>query len=342
MFNSCLRWRRLALPWLVVRVGATLAVLIAILGATLYPFNWLPPRISNAAVYRTAGGIEFRDMGIAYTSIPPSWLPEAIRMHALDIVLDVDAAADQQQIPARILTISQDIHHRNLAMDQESRNLSIRLRAAGRDANGMPPITIQEVFGRPGRVEIRLRIEPEALTIWINGEVRFNQRLLGAALKKWDPSYRLALGNEFSGDQSWLGKVDHALVTVSGTSIDYAIPGALEVPLHYWFTRGRFYFNPLWNTSWTDRLNNILLFAPLGFVLGFLVKGDNLRRNALLILFISCLSTTIEVLQLGLVDRYSSLSDILFNTVGGVLGLAAARWLGRGYKRKFIRHLERT
>ena len=332
---------RLELLWRLIRIAAALAVLIAILGATLYPFNWLPPRISNAAAYQAAGGIEFRDMGIAYTSMPPSWLTDVIRTHALDIMLDVGAAANQQQIPARILTISQDIHHRNLTIDQQTRDLSIRLRTADRDENGMPPITIPGVFGRPGGVEIRLRIEPEALTIWINREVRLNQRLPGAPLKKWNPSYRLALGNEFSGDQSWLGKIDHALVTVGGTSIDYAIPGALEVPLHYWFPRGRFYFNPLWNTSWTDRFNNILLFAPLGFVLGLLVNGDSLLRNAGLTLIISCFSTTIEVLQLGLVGRFSSLSDILFNTVGGVLGLALACWLVREYKRRLFRRFER-
>src|SRR5262249_14999879 len=57
--------------WRLVRIGATASVLIAILGATLSPFDWVPPRAINGASYRATGGLEFRDMGIAYTETPP-------------------------------------------------------------------------------------------------------------------------------------------------------------------------------------------------------------------------------------------------------------------------------
>jgi len=313
--------------WRLVRIGATASVLIAILGATLYPFDWRPPRTSNGATYHEAGGLEFRDMGIAYTSAPPPWLAAAMKSHKLEIALDVDTASDHQQSPARILTLSQDIHHRNLAIDQQSRDLSIRLRTPGRDDNGMAPITIPEVFRRPGWVEIRLRIEPARLMVWINGEVRLNQGLPAAPLKKWNPSYRLALGNEFTGDQAWLGKIRRAVVTADGGSVDYAVPGALEVPARYWFFQRRFNFIPLWQTSWTDRLNNILLFMPLGLVLGLAARRDGWISNCKIVILVSSLSTIIEVLQIALPGRYPSLSDIIFNTFGGMFGLALARLL---------------
>ena len=311
-----------------IGIVAIAAVLIPILVATLYPFEWVPPRTHNAAAYQRGGGLEFPDMGIARTAGPPPWLAEAIKTHKLEIALDVDAVSDHQQSPARILSLSQDIHHRNLTIDQQSRDLSIRLRTPDADESGMPPITIPGVFGQPGWVEIRLRIEPGRLMIWINGEVRINHELPEAPLKTWNSSYQLALGNEFTGDQSWLGKIGRALVTTGGTRVDYAVPGALEVPVHYWFFQRRFNFVPL-QASRRDYLNNLLLFIPLGFVLGLVARRNGWKSNCKIIVFASSISTIIEVLQLGIPGRYPSLNDILFNTGGSILGLVLARWLVR-------------
>lgn len=317
-----------------VGVGAIVAVMIPILIATLYPFEWVPPRTHNAAAYRLGGGLEFHDMGIALTGGPPGWLAEAIKTHKVEIALDVNALSDHQQSPARILSLSQDIHHRNLTIDQQGRDLSIRLRTPDGDENGMPPITIPGALGQPGWVEVRLRIEPGRLMIWINGEVRVNDELPEAPLKTWNPSYRLALGNEFTGDQSWRGKIGRALVTTGGTSVDYAVPGALEMPVHYWFFQRRFNFVPL-QASRRDYLNNLLLFIPLGVVLGLAARRNGWKSNCRIVVFASSISTIIEVLQLGIPGRYPSLNDILFNTAGSILGLMLARWLMRNRSNRF-------
>lgn len=72
-------------------------------------------------------------------------------------------------------------------------------------------------------------------------------------------------------------------------------------------------------------IGNIVLFAPLGAVLRF--RGVALRRAAVLGL---ALSAAIEVTQLGVPGRTTSVDDVLLNTLGAVLGyLLAARSISR-------------
>jgi VanZ family protein len=315
-----------------IGISAIAGVLVLILMATLYPFEWLPPRTHNGASYHAGGGIEFLDMGLARTAAAPPWVAQTIRANKLAIELTVDAASDQQWGPARILTISRDIYHRNLTIGQEGRDLSIRLRAPNTDANGIPSTMIPEVFGRPGWVTIRMNIESEHMMIWIDNDLRLDQELPAAPFKMWDASYPLALGNELSGDRAWIGKIDRAVVAVDGANIDYAAPGVLEVPERYWFFQRRFNFVPLAQTTWIDCFNNLFLFIPLGFVFGLTGRRMGWTGNWKIILFASSISAVIEMLQLGIPGRYPSLNDILFNTGGSILGLVLARWLVREHK----------
>ena len=71
-----------------------------------------------------------------------------------------------------------------------------------------------------------------------------------------------------------------------------------------------------------DFLYNIILFIPLGFVCAWLMhlKGIKAITATILVLGISLsLSTTIEVLQIFLAERFSTKLDILANSLGGLL-----------------------
>ena len=69
-----------------------------------------------------------------------------------------------------------------------------------------------------------------------------------------------------------------------------------------------------------DVFYNVVLFVPLGFALWR--AGVN-RRSA--IAFAAALSIVIEVLQLAFIaGRYSSLRDILANSLGAVVGVVLA------------------
>jgi VanZ family protein len=64
-------------------------------------------------------------------------------------------------------------------------------------------------------------------------------------------------------------------------------------------------------------LGNALLFIPLGLVLA--LRGSTLSRTATLALLVS---GSIELVQLFVAGRTTSVDDVLFNVIGAVLGYA--------------------
>lgn len=72
-------------------------------------------------------------------------------------------------------------------------------------------------------------------------------------------------------------------------------------------------------TALADAINNVLLFVPLGVTLAL-----NGRKGLRVILALALLSTAIEMAQIFIPGRDSSLRDILMNTLGGVVGQRVA------------------
>lgn len=89
-------------------------------------------------------------------------------------------------------------------------------------------------------------------------------------------------------------------------------------------------FRLIGESGWNDFLNNVLLFLPLGFGLACLAQAGALGRptQLLMVLIIgSGLSFSIEVLQVFSPSRFPSLSDVLANTLGALLGFLAFHFL---------------
>lgn len=77
------------------------------------------------------------------------------------------------------------------------------------------------------------------------------------------------------------------------------------------------------SSEFNELFANVLLFLPLGFGLTGLVlkRARSLKLSILVILVLSAsLSTVVEIIQVLLPSRTSSLTDICTNTVGGGLG----------------------
>jgi hypothetical protein len=66
---------------------------------------------------------------------------------------------------------------------------------------------------------------------------------------------------------------------------------------------------------------NVFLFVPLG--VGLALSGYPGKRTVLIIF---ALSAMIEVTQLAIPGRYSTVGDVLTNTIGGAVGFAASRY----------------
>lgn len=83
-----------------------------------------------------------------------------------------------------------------------------------------------------------------------------------------------------------------------------------------------------------DFVRNVAGFLPFGFLLTLLARKErNFPAQALVILITLAgfaLSMVIELIQVALPARHSSLTDVGFNTAGALLGvLCALLWLGR-------------
>lgn len=69
-------------------------------------------------------------------------------------------------------------------------------------------------------------------------------------------------------------------------------------------------------------IGNLLLLLPMGFYLGLFIKKYNMKQNAITIFLISltieCIQLLMSFFYLG--NRLFDINNLLFNTIGGILG----------------------
>lgn len=125
-----------------------------------------------------------------------------------------------------------------------------------------------------------------------------------------------------------------AAMTMSPTPLDRGYQGAISRLLSVMHRHGV----PKWfGYTQLEFSANIVMFVPLGFLVGLLVAR---RLLWMPLLVVPVLSATIEILQgLLLSQRFASVLDVLANTMGGYMGLALVvvlRLFMEGRDRKII------
>ena len=304
--------------------------------AGLYPFHfqWQPisiaglhgkVSISNGARWTADQHLYFPTAGIAYTEEPPPWVGCAICASSLLVSLNVQAIDTDQVGPARIFTLSSDISHRNLTVGQDGADLSVRMRNLHTNRNGVPAYMISDVFADGEWHQVDVLIRPQGLKISVDGRVRVVDALPSPPLNGWDTGYRLAAGNELTGNRPWRGKIRKAVVATDADSVDYLAPGALSIPGNFSaVSDGRFNVIPFVHDEYShfvvlDWVINFFGFVPLGW----LVAMVRMPRSSLFIatIFSATVSAAIEISQLLLLEtRTPSFDDFLLNTLGGAFG----------------------
>lgn len=91
---------------------------------------------------------------------------------------------------------------------------------------------------------------------------------------------------------------------------------------------GRFHLDPLGARggimNYEDIVQNVLLFIPFGFLGCVSLAGPPARAARLgIVLLGAALSLSVELAQLYTLTRWPALSDVLFNTLGAAVGVAA-------------------
>ena len=150
----------------------------------------------------------------------------------------------------------------------------------------------------------------------------------------------LILGNGIEGRTPWAGtlyslSINDIVYYFNGEKIeDFIIPERIPILVQHILEIPSF-FTLFTNSMGRDLFLNFFGFIPLGFLLFLNIaimgrKGLNPLLLALLIPFLFSLS--IELYQVGIVSRDSSLLDLFLNTLGGLTGALFAKKIWTHYK----------
>lgn len=325
---------RSTLPGALLTTGLIAAYLVL----AYYPYDWQlwqKPTYSNGVVRETNASLNFKTNGIALAPGTPEWLTAAIKTSSLQISLEVSSAQVQQPKPgpARIFTISRNPKNRNLTIAQLGPDLVVRLRLPETNSNAQPAIIVPGVFTDTQWRDIRIVIQPESLDIIVDGEATQLQ-LPANALNRWSTDFTLALGNEVAGNRPWLGTIRKAVVSTGDEDIDYLKPDALITPQviaipKHWRDLPRLQLIPFYRDSnarysGTDLIINFLGFIPLGVLLAWHYK------KAIRLIHVTALCASVslcmELGQIMLPSRSTSVDDLILNALGGTFGAWLVFW----------------
>ena len=308
-----------------MRVWAGL-ILIAYFLLALWPFRWnhLPRLLANGAVVDDPAMIAFPAAGLVRTPKAPPWVRKAMRTDEFEVRLRVRSASSEQSGPARILSVSADSDRRNFTVGQENSDLDVRLRTPATTLNGLPSYAIPGVFSQSAWTEIAIMVRSSRISIRVNGETLLSAAIPQRSLAAWDPHYRLALGNELTGDRPWMGEISSAIVRVGDHNFDYLGGDSLVVPPWYWTNLN---LRPFWTIAFRgvdpytplDGLLNLACFIPFGFLLGASTRKGGWRVVAVVGTMFVVLA--VEIAQLSLDTRHSSVLDWALNSLGTIAGV---------------------
>jgi VanZ family protein len=304
---------------------------------SLWPFAWDPPRhVENGARPSSDGaGLVFPTPGLARTAEPPWWIDAAKRANRIEVSLRVRSFSSSQGGPARILSMSRNTLESSLTVGQRGADLIVSLHALPSRANDTENggesvvVRVRGAFLTPNWFDIGLAIAPGELRLQVGPERQIRRELAPGPLSYWDPFHRLALGNVVTGSRPWLGEIERAVVRTAGESIDYADATELELPASFWIFGREPKLEPFRHLNPRDAIANVLLYVPLGFLLGTLGRHPRGGRSALAALaLVAGVSASMEAAQFFISTRNPSINDVILNTVGGGLGFAVARLVG--------------
>jgi len=175
---------------------------------------------------RTNSSLEIIKGTVITSERPPLRLLNALKQ-SNEITVEVwfKPSNLKQDGPARLVTISKNASERNFTIGQKAANLQSRLRTTRTSKNGMPAIDSTPIQSEKLTHAVYVRDSSGNASLYVNGK-KVKGQMTAGAMSNWDSSYRLALGNELSGERPWLGTL--YLVAIYNRDLS-----AKEVALHF-------------------------------------------------------------------------------------------------------------
>jgi len=156
-------------------------------------------------IRRTAGSIEIRKGTVIASAGPPTRLLNALKQsNEISVEVWFKPGNLKQDGPARLVTISKNTSERNFTLGQEATSVQARLRTTRTSKNGMPAIETERLLSGKTTQAVYTRDSTGRASLYVNGK-KVKEQMIEGTMSNWDSSYRLALGNELSGDRPWLG-----------------------------------------------------------------------------------------------------------------------------------------
>jgi hypothetical protein len=168
----------------------------------------------GAAIGWVSGGLVLHSSTVVASAGAATKVIEGARAsNGLTIEAWVKPWDTSQDGPARILTLSQDPYSRNFTLgqglwgSQPSDLYDVRLRTTTTSDNGSPSLsTPAGLLTTELTHVVYTRGASGVARIYMGGIERVSG-VVGGDFSNWDEGFRLALGNELTGDRPWLGEL---------------------------------------------------------------------------------------------------------------------------------------
>jgi hypothetical protein len=348
-----------ALPQVKRTKAFCITAVVAVLIATLWPFNPFPR--NGVAWLQPTNGVNFEEAGLVISSGP---LKPAETQPAESYSLELMIRPATTKIKATILAFYTPTRPRQLLVRQYEDSLEVTHDGAA-ESDTTKTINFQvDHFFRPGRlVLVTISSGSNGTSIYLDGQSadsfpRFKisrselsgQIVLGTSAVNYAPwagelrglaiySKELTPGDAIRHYKEWTdptGPPDlqgamarYTFAEASGREVRNEVAGGpqLEIPATFSVPHKDFLrpaskeFRASWRYA-KDALENIAGFVPLGFIVCAYLAATRRSWQAILITAMACgiLSFVIEVLQYYIPRRGSGTTDIITNTLGAALG----------------------
>ena len=155
----------------------------------------------------TNGGIQIVESSIIRSAVPASELiARSKQSNELTVEIWINPLLLTQSGPARMVTLSSNISSRNFTVGQENNAIAFRVRRDASTSNGLPQLQSAAGTLEDKLTHIVCTYGSGTARIYKNG-VEISASNFGGSLADWDESMHIGLGNEMTGDRTWLGAI---------------------------------------------------------------------------------------------------------------------------------------
>ena len=332
-----------------------LAISLGILLAGLWPFQFRPA--NNVHWIDGQPGLRFDRYGIVYSRDPLFTPGGAIDFgKPFTIRLELRPHEEPPGFLSRILS-AYDAGGRELfILGQWKSELILRILGGERSFHLVYPEIGVGNFRKGEKRSVVIRSDIEGVTVHVAGEPDANRPGFGFSLLAGNrvPA-RLILGNSPAGDSPWRGDLLSLSFYPKALSPEETGTPGIEPVVRYRFSEGRgtvcrgggdprhdLFIPPVFRAPakralvppwkvhafdlsfWTDAAVNVLGFIPFGFAMCAWMRVDGGRKRLsvpfMVVLMGAGISLLIELLQVYLPTRGSSLTDLGNNILGTYIG----------------------